>query len=378
MKKPFREHHILQALCNFENLTLPLDLFLNNYFRTHKAIGANDRRFIAETIYEMIRLRGLLDYFSKTPITWEKRLEIYLGGSFLNVSDNPSIPQHVRLSFPLILFEQILKSHGKEKAIEICRVCNTKAPLTIRANALKTSREALLDMWSAQYAVMPCTRAKHGITFSKRVTLFGLREFKEGLFEVQDEGSQLLADLVQAKPGDLVLDFCAGSGGKTLAFAPKMEGKGQIYLHDVRPHILNECKKRLKRAGIQNAQLILADDPRLKKLKKKMDWVLVDVPCSGSGTLRRNPDMKWRFSLQTLERLIGQQRSIFEKALSFLAPGGTIVFGTCSLFQEENQQQVEHLIKTYDLALEHPFFQTLPEENGCDGFFGAVLKRKKI
>ncbi len=122
-------------------------------------------------------------------------------------------------------------------------------------------------------------------------------EFKQGLFEVQDEGSQLIANLMDPTPGDQVMDYCAGSGGKTLAFAPKMQHRGQIYLHDIRPWALDEARKRLKRAGIQNAQVVLPEDPKLNKLRGKMDWVLVDAPCTGSGTFRRNPDMKWKFSL---------------------------------------------------------------------------------
>lgn len=199
-------------------------------------------------------------------------------------------------------------------------------------------------------------------------------EFKKGFFEVQDEGSQLLANLVQCQPGQLVMDFCAGSGGKTLAFAPLMKNSGQIFLHDVRAYTLQDAKKRLRRAGIQNAQIIHAEDPKLNKWKKKMDWVLVDAPCSGTGTLRRNPDMKWKFDIEMLERLIGQQRTIFEKALSFMKPEGHIVYGTCSLLKQENEHQLNHFIKTYNLKIEGQVFHSFPSLGGMDGFFGVVLK----
>jgi 16S rRNA C967 or C1407 C5-methylase (RsmB/RsmF family) len=154
-----------------------------------------------------------------------------------------------------------------------------------------------------------------------------------------------------------------------------MEHKGQIYLHDIRPFALQEAKKRLKRAGIQNSQILLPESPHLSKLKKKMDWVLVDAPCTGTGTLRRNPDMKWKFDETILPRLVGQQRAIFEKALSFLHPEGRIVYGTCSLLEAENQLQLEHFLKTYSLVVEGEVFQTFPAKGEMDGFFGVVLKR---
>ena len=189
----------------------------------------------------------------------------------------------------------------------------------------------------------PCKFSPCGIEFHKRINFFELEEFKAGFFEVQDEGSQLMADLVDAAPGQSVLDYCAGSGGKTLAFAPKMQEKGQIFLHDIRPFALQEARKRLRRAVIQNAQIVLPDHQNLKRLKKKMHWVLVDVPCTGTGTMRRNPDMKWNFTRETLERLMGQQRTIFEKALSFMRPDGRIVYATCSLLKESKSGSVRTL-----------------------------------
>ena len=232
----------------------------------------------------------------------------------------------------------------------------------------------MLKKWDGLYEVSPCRQAQFGIVFHKKINFFGLPEFKEGLFEVQDEGSQLIADLVKAEPGQLVMDYCSGSGGKTLAFAPKMNNTGQIFLHDIRPRALEDCRKRLRRAGIQNAQVVLADDPKLKKLKKRMDWVLVDAPCTGTGTMRRNPDMKWNFTQEMLTRLTGQQRTIFERGLSYLKPGGRIVYATCSILNEENQEQADHFLKTYNLTMEGEPFQSLPAEKGMDGFFGVVFK----
>lgn len=376
IKRPYREHHLLTLLEEYEKQHLPLDLFISLYFRAHKSLGSKDRGTIAENVYAMVRWKGLLDYLCEGSATWEKRWQLYSKINIDNYLKDENIPLYTRLSFPEKLFQLIVQSHGKEKASQLCQISNQPAPTTIRVNTLKCSREELLKRWDQIYKVTPCAYSETGIRFLQKTNFFTLPEFQSGFFEVQDEGSQLLADKVQAEPGQLVMDYCSGSGGKTLAFAPKMQGKGQIFLHDIRPYALKEAKKRLRRAGIQNSQVVFPDDPKLSKLKKKMDWVLVDVPCSGTGTMRRNPDMKWNFTEETLQRLVGQQRMIFEKALSFLKPGGKIVYGTCSLLKQENQDQLEHFLKTYPLEVEGEIFQSLPSEGGMDGFFGVTLHLK--
>lgn len=374
IRQPFREHHLFEILSRCENLSLPLDVFLGKYFRSHKSLGAKDRAEIAQTVYGLFRWLGLIDFLCRKPISWDDRVEVFSSLQPENYLNNEEIPLHVRVSFPRDLFDLIVDSLGVDAAKKVCFASNAPAPTTIRVNLLKTDRASLLERWKGSYEVSPCKHSPNGILFHKKINFFALPEFPLGLFEVQDEGSQLLAALVQPKPGDLVMDYCCGSGGKTLAFAPLMQNKGQIYLHDIRPFALDESRKRLRRAGVQNAQVILADDPKLKKLKKKMDWVLVDAPCSGTGTLRRNPDMKWKFVKADFERLVGQQRTIFEKALSYLKPGGRIIFGTCSILKEENERQVEHFIKTYGLRLVSEPFKTTPEPGEMDGFFGAVME----
>jgi len=375
MYRSFRQFHILNILKEYDQQSLPLDLVLRDYFRLHKALGSKDRGYIAETAYILVRWKGLLDALSqeKEP-DWSHRLDLFLDDALEKAKKHSDFPDHTRLSFPKHLFDLIVNTHGLDQACDICAVSNQPAPTTVRINTLKTTREEMLRRWKGAYEVFPCPVSPNGIVFHRRVNFFVMPEFKEGLFEVQDEGSQLLAGLVQPKPGDLVMDYCSGSGGKTLAFAPLMQNKGQIYLHDIREHVLQESKKRLRRAGIQNAQVVMAEDPKLKKLKKKMDWVLVDVPCTGTGTLRRNPDIKWKFDEEMLPRIQGQQRVIFEKALSFLKPGGKIVYSTCSILKEENREQVAHFMKTYQLELAGEVFETLPIAGGMDGFYGAVLK----
>ncbi len=379
MAHSFRHHHILMIMEGYDHQSLPLDRFVGNYFRQHKSLGSKDRSEIAETVYAMIRFRGLLDEICKIcgfPSTWEQKLKAFCDESFSSYKESSCIPPHIRVSFPKILFDHLSDCFGEGKAIDICKVSNSAAPTTARVNTMKTSRDSLILRLAHEFHVTPCTFAPDGIVFSKRISFSQMPEFREGLFEIQDEGSQLIGGLVEAKPGQLVMDYCAGAGGKTLCFAPRMQNRGQIYLHDIRKWALDDCKKRLRRAGIQNAQIVLPDQvDKLKKLKKQFDWVLVDAPCTGTGTLRRNPDMKWKINEEMLVRLVGQQRMIFEKALSFMKPDGHIVYATCSLLKMENRDQVDHFIKTYDLELVRDF-ESIPILNGMDGFFGAVLRRK--
>lgn len=372
--RPFREHHLLTLLEDYDQQNHPLDLFISNYFRAHKALGPKDRGMIAENVYNMVRWQALLDYLCGGTKTWENRFNFFNSGVFEEAKRNEEIPVHIRHSFPETLFNLLVKSHGMEKACELCRISNKQAPTTVRINVMKTTRDAMMEKWKNLYDVSVCEHSPNGIIFHKKINFFSLPEFQSGCFEVQDEGSQLLAGMMQVKPGDQVMDYCSGSGGKTLAFAPMMQNSGQIFLHDIRPHALMDCKKRLRRAGIQNAQVAQSDDAKLRKLKKRMDWVLVDAPCSGTGTMRRNPDMKWDFTEETLPRLVGLQRTIFEKALSFMKPNGRIVYGTCSILNEENEEQLEHFIKTYKLEVVGEPFKTLPSDGGMDGFFGVTLK----
>lgn len=375
MKKiPFREYHLLRFFDFHDCEPAPLDLCIHRYFKSNKALGSKDRAWITETVYGIERWRLLIDYLTKKPRNWENRLATWKNLNPALYRNNDSIPLHIRYSFSEFLFSILVNDFGLEKALPLCWNCNFPAPTTIRVNTLKTNRQSLLEKWKKNFEVSECSISSAGIRFHKKINFFQLPEFKSGLFEVQDEGSQILAQLVEAKPGQHVLDYCSGSGGKTLAFAPRMNGQGQIYLHDIRPHILVEAKKRLKRAGIENSQILQPNDPKLSKLKKKFDYVLVDAPCSGTGTLRRNPDMKRKLTEAMLNRFVGRQRKIFEKALSFVKPGGRIVYGTCSILKKENEQQIEHFLKTYPIELTGQSFQSFPEIDQMDGLFGVCFK----
>lgn len=373
MKTSFRDHHLLNILEEFSKKDIPLDAFLRNYFKNNKAVGSKDRKEICENLYKIIRWRGLIDFFCDTPITWEKRLEKIKNLDIKKCFLDTTIPEHIRVSFPKNYFEKLKEALGEKKVIDFCLTSNETAPTTIRCNLLKTTRDELFEKLKENYDIEKCQKSPSGIVFNKKINFFETLEFKSGLFEIQDEGSQIVANLINPKPKDHVLDYCSGSGGKTLAFAHKLQKTGQIYLHDIRDYILLEAKKRFKRAGIENFQI--KNTLELKKINKKMDWVILDVPCSGSGTLRRNPDMKWKFDLNDLNNLIDIQRKIFDEAIYYLKDDGKIVYITCSIFPDENENQINYFINKYKLKIDDKF-SSFPEKGSHDGFFGCTLSRE--
>ncbi|MDE3045612.1 MAG: RsmB/NOP family class I SAM-dependent RNA methyltransferase [Verrucomicrobiota bacterium] len=350
-----------------------MDLCLSEYFRSHKSLGANDRRKVGEAIYVLVRWKSLFDCLEPFNSSF-KRLSLYHQKSIEEWRKDPRVEEAARFGLSPFLFKKILTAYGPDNGRELAEALNTTAPTAVRANLLKITREELLQKWEGRFSISPSLRSPTALLFSKREPLFALPEFKEGLFEVQDEGSQCIADLIEAKSGDRILDYCSGSGGKSLAIAPGMKGKGELYLHDIRTSSLDEAKRRLRRAGVQNAQLLPPDHPTLSKLLGKMDWVLVDAPCTGTGTLRRNPDMKWKIDAPMVERLVEEQRKIFTQALRYLKPEGKIVYATCSILPEENRSQVEFFLHTLPLVLEREL-HLLPEIGGCDGFFAAVFRK---
>ncbi|PCI78374.1 SAM-dependent methyltransferase [Candidatus Aerophobetes bacterium] len=372
--KRFIKHHILTILKSHEDSPSPMDSFLRRYFREHHAIGSHDRKNICETLYTMIKQKGLIDFFCPKPFSWENRLATTLKLNSIPSDLIRQTPPHVQVSFPKFLYDKLTQALDVNVGHEFCYISNGIAPVTVRINPDKTSRQQFLETYKED-GVMPTKMSKLGVIFPKKMNFFSWDTFKEGHFEIQDEGSQLIAELMDVKKGDHVLDYCAGAGGKTLAFAHKMEGKGQIYLHDIREYALDSAKLRLKRAGVQNIQLTSTKTLKKKRFEKKMDWILLDVPCSGSGTLRRNPEIKWKLCQNDIDNLIQSQRLIFGNALHFLHPNGKIVYATCSVFKEENDEQIAFFEKTHGLKLLQEPFRSLPTHGGMDGFFCAVLGR---
>lgn len=380
----FRDYHTITFLQLWkapnqeEPSSQALDKSLYLYFKENKAIGSKDRQEISQNVYRLIRwrlkIKALLKTRSKETLTWHdyffesQDIDLNVFYDEITPAENLSLPQE--------LYELLVESLGEKSTEKVALNSNQPAPVFLRVNRVKTTREKLLQELPPEWKAQPGP-LEDSIVLLKKAALFQSTFFQQGHFEMQDLSSQKINLLVDVKAGDHVLDYCAGAGGKSLGIAPKLEGKGQIYLHDIREWALDEAKIRLRRAGIQNFQLLKQESPFQKKLKQKMDWVLVDAPCSGSGTLRRNPDMKEKIDRHQVKELAGLQRHIFEKALSFVKEDGFIVYATCSILRPENEEQIEHFLKTYPLKPVGSPLQTLPEPGLGDGFFGMVMQKQK-
>jgi len=374
---PFRKKHALILLDLLDSSTLPLDTAMSKYFRENKALGSKDRFAISQRIYALKRWQGAIDTRLTPPITWEDRINAIESIELDSISSDERLPSHQRVSFPKKLYALIEKSLGSSLAFQVALNSNVRAPLFIRANELKITRDQLIEKLAEEgVRARASSRVDTAIEILQKVQFFSLAAFKEGLFEVQDENSQKVAHCVLADPGNVVLDYCAGSGGKALAIAPRLKGKGQLYLHDIRVRALDEAKKRLARAGIQNAQRLDPDHSQRIKLAGNVDWTLVDAPCSGTGTLRRNPDLKWKFSPVHFDRLLNEQREIFASALKYVRPGGYIVYATCSILKEENSDQATHFLESYKESYGLKLLsemQTYPKPDEGDGLYAAVF-----
>jgi 16S rRNA C967 or C1407 C5-methylase (RsmB/RsmF family) len=370
----FREHHFFTLLETYDLSRGSLDFFVSSYFRQHPQLGSKDRLYISGRFFRYMRQKSLVDALHENQE--EPILSLLEEDLSVLLEKGQDLPPYIRYSCPQELYMTLQKSLG-DKTDSICQANMTEAPLFIRTNPIKTTRALLQQkLQEAGIETDEVPDTEYALRLKRRANLFSLPIFQEGWFECQDVGSQKIAELVQVKPKQKALDYCSGSGGKALAFAAGMQGQGQLFLHDIRNSALLEAKKRLRRAGIQNVQWILADETKkLQKMKGVCDWVLVDAPCSGTGTLRRNPDMKWRWTKEMLERIREEQRSIFEKALFFLKPNGSIIYATCSVLTEENQEQVAFFVEKLGLE-QTALFQSFPVEGGMDGFFAAVLRKK--
>lgn len=373
---PFRLTHAKRFIDFFKQQNSPLDVSLNRYYRQNRALGSKDRHIIGDLVYEYVRYQLRLEaLFPRLD------LEEQLQALFQNQHKKcDQMEPHIRLSFPKEVFDLLSSSYGVETAIDLCEILNTKAPTTLRTNTLKIDRLSLFEKLKERLinskAHLSLTKfSPLGISIDKKLPLTELDLFKEGLFEFQDEASQLVSLLVDAKPHERVLDFCAGSGGKALTIATKMHNKGEIVLHDIRKTSLLNAKKRFQRAGIFNVQFATPETFK-KTIRGGFDWVLTDVPCTGVGTYRRNPDGKYRLNQSILEQFVQTQRMIVNKAIECVKPGKFFVYSTCSLLQEENEQQVDYFLAHYPLELIFSPLKLLPIKEGMDGLFGAVFRVK--
>lgn len=359
--KNFLSYHIKNIITEYSFDRSALDTYLYMYFKANRALGSHDRKTVQHCVYTYYKYLSAF-----TAIETED-----LPSALEEYSPQTSIESAESACLPPDLFERLKKSTGNSFS-DYVETITTQAPFTVRVNTLLSDRESVLSsLMEKGFDVAKTESSPVGITFKTRAQIRQLDEFTKGYIEIQDESSQIASHITNIRPGYKVLDYCCGSGGKALSLGAQLEGKGQLYIHDIRSHAIAQAKLRLKRASIQNYQKLSLDN--CDHLLKSMDVVFIDAPCSGTGTFRRHPEQKWRCDNQMIDELIDIQKSIFHEALPFVKPKGHIVYATCSVLQEENQLQVEDFMKTYNLKLVVPYFSTLPKIDGGDGFFAAVL-----
>ena len=354
---------LLDVCAELVRLTLkfdhPTDAIVARFFRDNRALGPRERATLSGTVYTVLRKKLLFDHYAPSGSgPKERRLAIlgfYGPADFLrsalseqekNWLDqcekiNPAdLMERHRHNLPEWLVQPLKDQLGAE-FWPLVESLNQGAGLDLRVNALNAKRtDVQKELALAGIKAVPTPYSPWGLRIAGKPTLNKLDAFVRGAFEVQDEGSQLLAMLLDAKRGEMVVDFCAGSGGKTLAIGAGMRSTGRLYAFDTSAHRLDALKPRLARSGLSNvhpAAIAHERDERVKRLSGKIDRVMVDAPCSGLGTLRRNPDLKWRQGPQLVQELAGTQIAILQSAARLLKPGGRLVYATCSMLVDENE-----------------------------------------
>jgi 16S rRNA (cytosine967-C5)-methyltransferase len=409
--------HAEALLAELLTFAHPADHAIPRYFRRHHQLGQSDRAFVADTVYAVLRRRRSLEQAagSATPRSLVlaalvrvqglsgRALEGELRGdesqlvARLKNTTLESMRPAVRAELPDWLWQRLVAEQGEGEAMRIAQGLLEVAPLDLRVNLARIRRDAALaQLLESHIAMAPTPFSPAGVRLEGKPAITHHKLFEEGLIEVQDEGSQLLAYLVAPRRGEMVADFCAGAGGKTLALAMLMRGAGRVYAMDVSAKRLHALAPRAARAGISNVHLLAIsgeNDPRALRLGGKLDRVLVDAPCSGFGTLRRNPDLKWRHGPEAVSELAATQRRILASAARLVKPGGRLVYATCSVLEEENEAVVQRFADT------HPQFAPLscgellaaqriplkageqlrlwPHRQATDGFFAAAFERRR-
>jgi 16S rRNA (cytosine967-C5)-methyltransferase len=400
-------------------LDQPADTIVSAFFRRHRGLGARERHSLAETTYTVLRQRLLLQHLAQSgsgPL--ERRLAALAwqgDAAFLRAAlapaeqawldavaqvDRTALPDKLRHNLPDWLASALQQQLGSD-FWPLVQALSGPAPLDLRVNVLKTRREqAQAALAAAGIVAEPAAYSPWGLRVQGKPALNQLALFSGGGVEVQDEGSQLLALLTDPKRGEMVVDFCAGAGGKTLALGAAMRNTGRLYAFDVSGHRLDALKPRLARSGLSNvhpAQLAHERDERVKRLAGKIDRVLIDAPCTGLGTLRRNPDLKWRQSPQSVAELQAKQAAILASASRLLKPGGRLVYATCSLLREENEAIAEAFtaersadftplpavealqaarIGVPQTLVAGSYLRLWPHQHQTDGFFAALWQRR--
>ncbi len=418
---------LLDACSELVRLTLkfdhPADAIVSRFFREHRGLGPRERATLAETVYTVLRKKLLFDHFAPSGSgPKERRLAIlgfYGPGDFLRsalteqeinwldqcekIKPEDLMERH-RHNLPEWLVLPLKDQLGDE-FWPLVESFNKGAGLDLRVNAFKAKRaDVQKELAGLGIKAVPTPYSPWGLRIAGKPALNKMEAFKRGDFEVQDEGSQLLAMLLDAKRGEMVVDFCAGAGGKTLAIGAAMRSTGRLYAFDTSAGRLDAFKSRLARSGLSNvhpAAIAHERDDRVKRLSGKIDRVLVDAPCTGMGTLRRNPDLKWRQNQAAVEEMALKQTAILQSAARLLKPGGRLVYATCSVLPQENEAIALAFSEAnpdfvpldvgevlVGLKVEHAenlcsggdnqqrFLRLWPHRHQTDGFFAAVWQRQ--
>lgn len=403
----------LRLVLKFEQ---PADAILSHYFRDKRALGPSERSLVAESVFGVLRHKRVLEHLVReagprrlllgwlirfsdasvrdlAPALKAGEAEWLEAVNGMSVSD---LAPAVTAELPDWVWERLSPEMPESELLALGGALQEPAPLDLRVNTHRSDRETVLrGLRDSGIEASPTPHSPIGVRVSGRPALNRHPLFLEGAIEVQDEGSQLIGFLLAPRRHDLVVDFCAGAGGKSLMLGAMMNSQGRVYAFDVSPGRLSRLKPRLKRSGLSNLHPYLLrneHDTKVKRLAGKIDRVLVDAPCSGLGTLRRNPDLKWRQSAASVAEMRPKQAAILRAAATLVKPGGRMVYATCSLLREENEDivgafQAEHpqfrLISCGD-ALQIPTIGAMPSESlrlwphihGTDGFFGTIFERQ--
>lgn len=365
------------------------DKVIEYVLRQHPKWGSRDRGFVASSTYDIVRHKRYLMHISgleklETAEELRKLLDIYLlwknGDRLPDAAGKQNITAEtnigVKYSFP-DWFVEILKSDYGAAAESILQSLNREASVILRTNTLKCSRSQLQQSLQEEDIYSKPLKIPEALELSARKNVFLTKAFKLGWFEVQDTASQEVAHFLQSEPGMQVIDACAGAGGKSLHLAALSKGKGRVLSMDIEANKLEILKKRARRGGCGNIETrIITDNKVIKRLAGKADRVLLDVPCSGSGVIRRNPDSKWKLSSEMMEDLKIKQYQILSQYAQMVKPGGKLVYATCSIFKQENENQVKRFLAENDAFVLELEQTLLPDVYGYDGFYMARMKRK--
>ncbi len=378
------------------------DKVVESLLKRDKRWGSRDRGFIAETVYEIVRFKRLYTKIAevKTPFSREDLFRVFTVWATLRGIVLPDWRQFegtpirrikgrydelrkvrkLRESIPDWLDDLGVKSLGENRWTQELKALNEPAKVVLRTNTLKTSKKELKNTLEQEgIMVHPLEKFPEALVLEKRANVFKTDAFRKGLFEVQDASSQRVAPLLSPKPGQRIIDACAGAGGKTLHLASLMQNKGQIIALDIYENKLKQLKKRARRNGVHNIDIRLIHSSKvIKKLHGSADGVLIDAPCTGLGVLRRNPDAKWKLQPEFLSKIIQTQQTILRDYSKLVKPGGQLVYATCSILTEENSAQIKAFLaseegKEFKIVSEETI---LPSVSGFDGFYLALLQRK--